>query len=397
MGKKQRGSFLVSQNHHITSAFETQTPISSTTPTRSSSPLTNRTFEARRAERSLFVRWIIEPSISIKLLLLPIVLYVSWELLAPYVETESDNPFTPIFLLSGHAPSSTPEDPRYQKSWYDLLFLAYYVVLFSFVRQVVIVSISRPLARWFGLKREAKIERFGEQVYAVVYFAFFGAWGYRVMGQIFSSWYNTNEFWLGYPRWDMKPELKRYYLMQFAYWWHQLLVLVLGLEKPRKDYTELVIHHFVTLWLVGWSYMLNLTYIGNAVFMSMDIPDALFAFSKILNYIQWNTVKIYSFLVFFCSWTYFRHYLNLHILWSVWYEQPNVPEWTKRWSWSEGVYMPTWMRYQIFVPLLLLQFLNLFWYRLILRILVRAITTAEADDDRSDDEGDGELELTKED
>ena len=50
----------------------------------------------------------------------------------------------------------------------------------------------------------------------------------------------------------MKPQLKRYYLMQAAYWCHQFLVLALGLEKPRKDYLELVIHHFVTLWLVGF-------------------------------------------------------------------------------------------------------------------------------------------------
>lgn len=49
----------------------------------------------------------------------------------------------------------------------------------------------------------------------------------------------------------MKPELKCYYLMQAAHWIQELLVLVMGLEKPRKDYAELVAHHIVTLWLVG--------------------------------------------------------------------------------------------------------------------------------------------------
>lgn len=49
----------------------------------------------------------------------------------------------------------------------------------------------------------------------------------------------------------MQPLLKRYYLMQLAYWIQQLIVLVLGLEKPRKDFAELVVHHFVTIWLVG--------------------------------------------------------------------------------------------------------------------------------------------------
>jgi acyl-CoA-dependent ceramide synthase len=49
----------------------------------------------------------------------------------------------------------------------------------------------------------------------------------------------------------MKPELKRYFLMHAAYWCQQLIVLLLRLEKPRKDYNELIAHHFVTLWLVG--------------------------------------------------------------------------------------------------------------------------------------------------
>jgi acyl-CoA-dependent ceramide synthase len=81
-------------------------------------------------------------------------------------------------------------------------------------------------------------------------------------------WYKTEYFWIGlclyfiifallicradYPHWDMKPELKAYYLVQAAFWTQQLFVLLFRLEKPRVDYTELVAHHFVTLWLVGF-------------------------------------------------------------------------------------------------------------------------------------------------
>ncbi|KAG6890558.1 hypothetical protein C0992_000818, partial [Termitomyces sp. T32_za158] len=213
-----------------------------------------------------------------------------------------------------------------------------------------------------------------------------------------------------YPHWDMTPELKRYYLMQMAYWLQQLLVLVLGLEKPRKDYAELVAHHFVTLWLVGcvrpsvfslttltrtrWSYLMNMTLIGNAVYMSMDIPDSFLAFSKILNYIQWNRAKILAFVVFLVVWSYFRHWLNFRILWSVWTEISLIPEWAKTWDAAKGVYFPSWMKYQVFIPLLLLQFLNLFWYMLMLRILKRAIMTDEASDIRSDDEDEGEDDNT---
>ena len=57
---------------------------------------------------------------------------------------------------------------------------------------------------------------------------------------------------LDYPHWQMTPELKRYYLMQASYWCQQLIVLVFRLEKPRKDFKELVAHHIVTLWLIGF-------------------------------------------------------------------------------------------------------------------------------------------------
>ncbi len=50
----------------------------------------------------------------------------------------------------------------------------------------------------------------------------------------------------------MQPNLKRYYLMHLSYWTQQLIILALGLEKPRKDFKELVAHHIVTLELIAY-------------------------------------------------------------------------------------------------------------------------------------------------
>lgn len=89
------------------------------------------------------------------------------------------------------------------------------------------------------------------------------------MSSLPTWWYRSEFYWIGsvqrcrpqvtvnlpdssgYPHWDMKPLLKRYYLMQGAYWLQQLIVLGLRLEKPRKDFKELVLHHIVTLYLIG--------------------------------------------------------------------------------------------------------------------------------------------------
>lgn len=92
-------------------------------------------------------------------------------------------------------------------------------------------------------------------------------------------YYRTEYFWIDYPHWQMVGPLKAYYLLQIAYWCQQFLLLVLRIEKPRSDYTELVAHHLVTLWLVGWSYFVNLTLIGNAIYLTMDWSDVFLAVS----------------------------------------------------------------------------------------------------------------------
>jgi very-long-chain ceramide synthase len=115
---------------------------------------------------------------ALKVVTVPVVLYFNWEIIAKYVTPPFSNPFGPFFLLSGYVEGSKPDDPRYAKTWFDIPFLIYYVVFFSMVRQFITVNFSVPVARYFGLRRATKIERFGEQTYALFYFAFFGAWGY---------------------------------------------------------------------------------------------------------------------------------------------------------------------------------------------------------------------------
>jgi acyl-CoA-dependent ceramide synthase len=79
----------------------------------------------------------------------------------------------------------------------DLVFLAYLVVFFSFVRQAIIYRICYPIAQYLGIRKKAKLARFGEQGYAIIYFAFFGAWGLRIMSQLPTWWFDCQRFWIG--------------------------------------------------------------------------------------------------------------------------------------------------------------------------------------------------------
>jgi len=116
----------------------------------------------------------------------------------------------------------------------------------------------------------------------------------------------------------------------------------------------------------------------------------VFKFSKLLNYMQREVAKVFAFAGLVVAWTYFRIYLSLNILWSVWFEFDLIPyvvslflctrfhsfvlrAESKQWAPETGAWLVWWMKYQIFAPLLLLQLLNIFWYFLILRILFRYV------------------------
>lgn len=110
---------------------------------------------------------------SAKLAGIIIVLWFNWRLISPSVP----NPFEPFIFLSHKVPTSSPDDPRYQKGYCDLLFLTFYVIVFSCIRQTTTIYLFKPFAEWWGLRTENKKARFMEQGYAILYWGTAGALG----------------------------------------------------------------------------------------------------------------------------------------------------------------------------------------------------------------------------
>jgi len=120
----------------------------------------------------------------------------------------------------------------------------------------------------------------------------------------------------------------------------------------------------------------------------MDVSDVFLASAKLLNYIKYEKTSVVALVVFMGVWTYLRHYLNIMILKSVWTQFDLVPAHAKRFVPSEGVWIAWWLKYQMFLPILLLQMVNLFWYFLIWRVILRVVFLNVVADERSDDEDD---------
>lgn len=196
--------------------------------------------------------------------------------------TES-NPIHYLIFLSYKLPTPADAAPgtptQYAKGLWDFAFVAFYIVVLSFTREFIMQELLRPLARFAGIKSRGKQARFMEQMYTALYFAFVGPWGVYVMSHTPVWYFNTTGMYEGFPHKLHEADFKFYYLFQAAYWAQQLIVLVLGMEKPRKDYNELVCHHIVSLSLIGLSYRFHFTYMGLPVFITHDISDFFLAVS----------------------------------------------------------------------------------------------------------------------
>ncbi|KAI0128602.1 TLC domain-containing protein [Xylariales sp. AK1849] len=324
---------------------------------------------------------------------LPLVLICVFLALYAVNPTES-NPIHHFIFLSYKLPleaGADPSTPQYGKGLWDLALVSFYTIVLSFTREFIMQEILRRVARYCGIKSRGKQARFMEQAYTAIYFAILGPAGMYVMSRTPVWYFNTRGMYEGFPHKTHEACFKFYYLFEAAYWAQQAIVLLLGMEKRRKDFKELVGHHIVSLTLIALSYRFHFTYMGLAVYITHDISDFFLATSKTLNYLDNMFVGPY-FFGFMCSWIYLRHYLNLRIIWSILTEFTTVGPFEINWATQQ--YKCRLSQVISFGLLATLQAINLFWLFFIVRIAYRFVAVGDADDDRSEAE-ESELEESK--
>lgn len=82
---------------------------------------------------------------------------------------------------------------------------------------------------------------------------------------------NPINVWPGYPHIPLAGTVKFYYLLQTAFYMHQ--VLIINAEARRKDHWQMMTHHVITIFLMIGSYFYNFTRIGCLIMVLMDWCD----------------------------------------------------------------------------------------------------------------------------
>ncbi|KAG0251748.1 sphingosine N-acyltransferase lag1 [Mortierella polycephala] len=269
---------------------------------------------------------------------------------------------------------------RYYKGRNDLAFVSFWIIFFIYFRALVMKSYFNPMGKRLNI-RGAKLERFEEQGYILVYYIVSWSIGMYLMYNS-PHWMNTDHYWIGYPHHILSGEFKAYYLIQFGFWLQQIYVV--NNDMKRKDYYAMLAHHFITCFLIGGSYAFHLTRIGNAILVVMDVSDVFLAIPKMLKYQGYTAICDYLFGLFVISWAITRHYLFPIIIMSLYHGPQTFLE--MKWEPENEEFLSLNIQRGFLALLYGLEAVLCFWFLMIFKVIYKMFNGAAADDNRSHDE-----------
>ncbi|KAF8913851.1 TLC domain-containing protein [Gymnopilus junonius] len=221
-----------------------------------------------------------------------------------------------------------------------------------------------------------KVLRFAEQGWSFVYYSLQWCFGLYVHYHLPTRILDPKDLWLGYPHLPIARPVKVYYLLQTAFYSHQILIV--NAEARRKDHYQMLCHHVVTLFT-------NFTRVGCVIMVLMDCSDVFFPLAKMIRYLDISQLATDCvFGLFMLSWLITRHILFLFVIYSTIVQNPTYIEF--KWDY-ESKHFFTRRAYIGFSTLLLvLQALQAMWFWMICRVAWRVVSGNGAEDERSDDE-----------
>jgi len=233
------------------------------------------------------------------------------------------------------------------------------------------------VARWFDRRRRVgqptQLDKFCEETWRLTYYFAVSVYGFVVLYD--KSWFQDPMLcWLGLGSQPFPDDVRIYYYVQLGM--YVSLLAFIARDNERKDYWEQVIHHLVTISLMGFSYVQGYYRIGSLVLLVHDFADVFLEAAKAAFNLKYQATSEALFVVFavaFCA---------SRIVVYPWWILRNVAIGLSTVAVRMGGY--NWF---YLVLLGTLQILHLFWFRTIVVMAYKFIAKGKLEGDaRSDDE-----------
>uniref|UniRef100_A0A7S1R4D1 TLC domain-containing protein n=1 Tax=Neobodo designis TaxID=312471 RepID=A0A7S1R4D1_NEODS len=241
-----------------------------------------------------------------------------------------------------------------------------------------------PMARVLGVKGKKKQAKFSYNMWLLLFYgssSLFG-WFYVLPGEPYFTFpvdkHSGATMWTNHP-FPIAEKIHWYYVYQLGFYIAELYAIFV--EPKRSDFIEYVIHHIVTIVLIGVSYIAHEHRVGAMIIFIHDVPDVILCFTKLFLYTGLDNLSSATFALFAATFGYLRLYCFPLITYTIFCLAPQFhPATTAYW----------------FLAVLLgvvLQSLQIFWFAMIMKIILGIVIRFgkhDGADPRSDDDDDEE-------
>ncbi|XP_060598839.1 ceramide synthase 2-like isoform X2 [Ruditapes philippinarum] len=235
---------------------------------------------------------------------------------------------------------------------------------------------------WFRRRRKVDaptpIQKFRECSWHLLFYTAFFFYGMTYLWQKEYFW-STIECWRNWPIQHVSNDMYWHYMIELAFYWS--LVFTLFSDHKRKDFKEMIIHHFATIVLMYFSWVLNFVRVGTLVLVVHDAADTWLALAKMSIYAKNKAATDIFFGIFLLVWVLSRLIIYpFFVLYCTLVEPFTI----KLIDSTFGAHQ----FFNFFLCVLLV--LHFIWTYLIFRIVYRKMVKGNVEDVRSDSEDSGE-------
>lgn len=228
---------------------------------------------------------------------------------------------------------------------------------------------------------QAKIVKCSESMWKLAYYATVEIFVLNISYQ--EPWFkDTKEYFRGWPDQELKLPLQLFYMCQCGFYIYSIAALLVW-ETRRKDFAVMMSHHVITVFLIGYSYLVRFFYIGSITLALHDASDVFMEAAKVFKYSERELGASICFGLFAISWLLLRL-----VFFPFWVIRSTSLDLQHVMNLSE-VY-PKFIYYVFNTMLLMLLVFHVYWWFLICAMIMRQLKNRGkvGEDIRSDSEDD---------
>jgi ceramide synthetase len=236
-------------------------------------------------------------------------------------------------------------------------------VLISF-KNIVVYKVTNKLFEGRSNYTHQKASMSIYKIFSYLFIAFYGLLTLRNEDWIMDTSSYFNPFGSG----PLPLKISFYYIYEFVFYLLEFIFLLIHYDF--KDRNQMMIHHIVTLMLIGCSGLLGYIRYGVVIMVIHDVSDPFLETAKMFNYLKWKRLANFVFIIF--SIVFFVSRLIIlpcGVTYSVFLRM-------KEYNYCfEGVLF--------FILLSILELLHLVWFAMILKVISKMFVEHEITDIRS--------------